>query len=170
MSDILLRGGHAIELQKEPQVFTAFAPKAADRLRLAALAGVTDVRQVAGAVYRVRVAHKQLERAMDDYRAGSQPAVCHHAYKPQGATSTRFYLSEQLIVRFHQGVSKLKQHALLQQAGLRALRGLPGTAPALLVQVTARAGKNPLKAANALCASPLVEFADAFVKAHDELV
>ena len=160
MSDILLRGGHAVELQKELQVFTAFAPKPADRLRLAALAGVTDVRQVAGAVYRVHVAPKQLERAMDDYRAGSQPAVCHHAYKPQGATSTRFYLSDQLIVRFHKGVSKLKQHALLQSEGLRAVRSLPGKKPALLVQVTARAGKNPLKAGNALCASPLVEFAE----------
>jgi len=91
MSDILLRGGQAIELAKEPQVFTAFAPMPADRMRLAALSGVTDVRQVAGAVYRVHVAPKQLERAMDAYRAGSQPAVCHHAYKPQGATSTSIF-------------------------------------------------------------------------------
>ena len=155
----LFRSGQKIRLEKEPDVFTALAPTRAERLRLEQTKGVRQVKRVAGHVFRADVHSQQRDEAMARFRSVPH-TVCHHAYKPIGASATRYYLSDQIIACFRADSTPSEIQSICTAAGIRPLRELPGETNTFVLQVSDSAGKNPLKVVNILARNEAVNFAE----------
>jgi len=145
----LLRGKHKIRLEKASTVFTALAPTRAERQRLEQTKWVSRVKRVAGHVFKANVSAQHLDEAMARFRSVPH-TVCHHAYKPAGSSATRYYLSDQIIARFTEGATPSIVQSICSATGVRPLRQLPGTKSIFVLQVSHKAGKNPVKVANDL--------------------
>ena len=122
----LLRGDQKIRLEKAPDVFTALAPSRAERQRLQKTNGVTGVKRVAGHIFKAHVHSPRRDEAMARFRSVPH-TVCHHVYKPVGASATRYYLSSQIIARFRADATPSTIQGLCSTLGVRPLRELPGT-------------------------------------------
>ncbi|HJN41358.1 MAG: S8 family serine peptidase [Anaerolineales bacterium] len=155
----LLRSGHKIRLEKAPEVFTALAPTRAERQRLEKTRGVRHVKRVAGHVFKAHVHAQQRDEAMARFRSVPH-TICHHAYKPAGASATRYYLSDQIIARFQAEATPSTIQNLCSSAGVRPLRALHGAVNTFVLRVSDKAGKNPLKVANALAKKDAVVYAE----------
>jgi len=156
----LWRQGKKIPLEKQAGVFTVVVAKEGDLERVRAHPGVMDVQPVGNRVYRVRVDPAQRDAAMEGFRSGMSAGVCHHAYAPEGATGTVYYLTKEITVKFRPGSSQQRVEAILKEAGVRLLKEYPGTERTYLVEVTDDAGANPLKVANYLAELEEVEYAE----------
>ncbi len=97
---------------------------------------------------------------MDRFRAEEVRGVCHHAYRPRGATSTRYYLTDQVVVKFNRDVPIKTVESILSEAGVRLIKEYSGSPNTFLLLVTSDAGKNPIKVANALADKDEVEYAE----------
>jgi len=160
LGDYFWRSGERIELAREPEFFTAIVADQAELDRLRALPGVTEVKPVQNRIYKVRTVGGQRDATMDRLRADEMGVVCHHAYRPRDAVGTRYYLTDQIVVKFKPGVTDDVIESLLEESGVRLLKQYPGTGHSYLLQVTQTAGKNPIKVANLLAQREEVEYAE----------
>jgi subtilisin family serine protease len=158
--DYFWRGGKRIELEREEEFFTAIARDATELERVRSLPGVIDVRKVQNRIFKVQVSKDKRDDAMERCRSEEINGVCHHAYRPKDATNTRYYLTDQIVVRFAEGIAKEVIEAILLEAGARILKEYHGSPNTFLIQVTRDAGKNPIKVANALAERVEVQYAE----------
>ena len=154
---LLSRGGYFIDLEREPEVFTAIVPDQDQREQLESLSGVQAVKHISGVIFKAYVQASERDKAMDNYRS---IGVCHHAYKPAGATSTRYYISDQLLVRFRPNVSEAVIRTIGAREGVHLVQALPGGNRTFVFRVMDKAGKNPIKVSNGLVEYPEVHFAE----------
>jgi subtilisin family serine protease len=154
------RGGQRIELEKEEEFFTATVRDEAELERVRSLSGVSEVKPVQNRIFKVRISQDKRDKAMDRFRSEEMGGVCHHAYRPKGATRTRYYLTDQIVVKFSPDVSRETIENILSEAGVRLLKEYPGSPNTFLLQVTRAAGKNPIKVANALAERDEVRYAE----------
>jgi subtilisin family serine protease len=154
------RGGQKIELEKEEEFFTTIVKDEGELERVRSLPGVKEVKPVQNRVFKVNVSKDDRDLAMDRLRSEEVGGVCHHAYRPKGATNTRYYITDQLVVKFKSDVSNERVKTILSEVGVRVLKEYPGNSHTFLLQVTPAARKNPIKVANALAGFDEVEYAE----------
>lgn len=158
----LFRGGETIELEKEPEFFTAIVPHLTMMENLQKAESVQQVRHVFHHVYKVQTPLGEQEDVMQRFRTDARtPGICHHAYHPVGDASTRYYITDQLVVAFNPGISNSKIEEILEQHGLRFVRNFDHQESSVcLLQVTKSAGKNPVKVSEDLHDRPEVAYAE----------
>lgn len=154
------RGRKKIAVEKEPEFFTAIVENEEKLKQVQSVPGVEDVYPVENRIYKVQVAPEQRDAAMERLRSQEVGTVCHHAYRPVGTTGTRYYLSEQIVVKFLMGVSRQRIESILTAAGVRILKEYPDSPGTLLVQVMREANANPFKVANRLAELAEVDYAE----------
>jgi subtilisin family serine protease len=158
----LYRGTERIKVEHADQFFTAILPGASSTMEvLMAQAGLHQVRQVFGNVYKVETDADQLDIIMAKIREHSTcPMICHHAYCPEGDPATRYYLTDKIILKFTEQLSTEEKETILQTYGLRFLKSYDENQESCLVQVTSSAGKNPLKVSNDLMRDDRIDYAE----------
>ena len=129
------RGGQRIELEKEEEFFTAVVSDESDLERVRLLPGVREVKLVGNQVFKVHVAQDQRDAAMDRFRSEEMGGVCHHAYRPKGATNTRYYLTDNIVVKFDLDVSHETIESILSEAGVQLLKEYPDLPNTYLIEV-----------------------------------
>lgn len=154
------RNGEKIELEKEPEFFTALARDEKQLKQLREIPGVEEVKNVQNQVFKVRVKADKREPAMAAFRSKDHHGIAHHAYKPKNSESTRYYLTDQIIARFKANIEDKKIESILSQNALKLLKEYPGESKTYLLQVTDQSGKNPIKVANELTNLNEVEYAE----------
>ena len=154
------RGRTKIPLEREDEFFTAIVESEQELRKLQSLPGVKDVRPVENRIYKVQVAPNQRDAAMERARSPEIGAICHHEYRPTDTTGTRYYLTDQVVVKFKAGVSRQSIESILANAGVRILKEYPGPPPSYLTQVMRDAEANPLKVANKLAELSEVDYAE----------
>jgi len=154
------RGGQRIEVEKEEEFFTAIVKDEAELERVRSLPGVSEVKPVQNRIFKVHVSRDQRDAAMKQYRSEELKGISHHAYRPKRSTNTRYYLTDNIIVRFGQDVLPERIEAIILEVGVRIIKEYPGSTNTFLLQVTHDAGKNPIKVANALANLEEVESAE----------
>lgn len=154
------RGGKKIELEKEEEFFTAIVKDEDELKRVRLLPGVKEVKPVQNRVFKVNVSRKDRDQAMTRFRSTDEGGICHHAYRPKGASNTRYYLTEQLVAKFKSDVSQERIKVILEEAGVRVIKEYPDSSRTFLLQVTRSAKKNPVKVANLLAELDEVEYAE----------
>ncbi len=160
LGSYLWRGGKRIDIEKEEDVFTAKVESEAELNSLCSLPGVKEVRPLQAKQYRVYVEKGRRDKAMADYRSKDISGIAHHAYRPQDAANTRYYLTDQIVVKFRPEASKESIESILSDAGVRVLKEYPGEERTVLVQVMKDADMNPIKVANKLAMLDDVEYAE----------
>ncbi|MEN7550371.1 S8 family serine peptidase [Rapidithrix thailandica] len=158
--NFLWRGGEQIPLEKEEEVFTAIVQNKRELENLSQATGVKEVKKVENGIYKVKVQSAVRDTVMQQYREASQTGICHHAYRPKDANNTRYYLTDQLIIRFKHHVSHQRIAQLLSENGLKSLKQYPGMNHTYLVQVTKEAGGNPVKVSNQLHGANEIEYVE----------
>lgn len=158
----LFRGGEKILLEKESAVFTTLVSDPRSVQELTRLEPVEEVKHVFANLYKVKIEEGALDEVMRGMRTNEHlPAVCHHAYHPQGDSATTYYLTDLLMVAFKQGTSTSTIETILQQHGLRFIKSFEAQATTtMLLQVTKTAGKNPIKVSEDLQNRPEILFAE----------
>ncbi|MFN7120032.1 MAG: S8 family serine peptidase, partial [Saprospiraceae bacterium] len=158
----LFRGGEKIPLQKESEVFTTMITDARSVQELTQLEPVEEVKHVFSNMYKVKTEEGALDEVMQEMRVNDRlPAICHHAYHPEGDQATTYYLTDLLTVAFRQGTNMTDIERIMQQHGLRFMKTFEGQPTAtLLLQVTKTAGKNPVKVSEDLQNHPEILFAE----------
>lgn len=157
----LLRCGESITIDREPDFFTTIIPDKKLLPELERIPEVQQVKQVHKNVYKVKSVSGERDGLMSHLRKQLPPgAVVHHAYNPEGDPITRYYLTDQIAIRFVAGTTAAKREAILGKQHLELVRSYPGEAPVYLVRVTDATGKNPLKVAVELQAEKAVTFAE----------
>lgn len=148
---ILWRGGRQIEIQKEQEYFTAILPNTEVVKEVFSMSAVEEIKPVFSNIFKVRTSSEELDETMDIIRAHSNGfAVSHHAYHPVGDHTTRYYLTDKLIIQFKEGVPANKIESILDQHGLEFIRQYGSESEIFLFKVTKSAGKNPIKVCNDL--------------------
>lgn len=157
----LLRGGKAISIEREPDFFTTIIPNKNLLPSLERIPEVQQVKQVHGQIYKIRSIAGQRDELMTHLRKElPKGSVVHHAYNPVGDPITRYYITDQIIVRFQSGTAESTATTLLARFKLEIVRQYTSQQPTYLVQVTDATGKNPLKVSAALQEESTVEFAE----------
>jgi subtilisin family serine protease len=154
MTYLLHRGSFAIPVQKEMCFFTINAHSARDVQRLSEWELVEDMKPVFGNVYKIKTRSDALDDLMKSMR--EENLVSHHAYCPEGDPSTRYYLTDMLIVTFKPGTRTSVIEKLLEKHGLTYAKSYPGLDQTHLLRVTKTSGKNPVKVSNDLLEHPYV--------------
>lgn len=154
------RGGQRIDLEKEEEYFTVVVRDESQLERVKSFPGVSYVKKIQNQIFKVQVSKDQRDKAMEKFRSEEMEGVCHHAYRPKNATNTRYYLKDQIIVKFGQDVSKKTVESIFSEVGVLFLKEYPGSTNTFLLQITQDAGKNPIKVANALAERNEVEYAE----------
>ena len=142
------RGGKKINVEKEEEFFTALVKDESELERMLSLSGVSEVKPVHNRIFKVQVSRDHRDAAMESFRSEDMAGVCHHAYRPRGATNTRYYITDQIVAKFGQDVARESIEKILFEAGVRIVRDYPGSPNTFLLLVTAAAGRNPIKVAN----------------------
>ena len=157
----LQRGGHSIEVQKEPEYFTAILPSAEAVEEVYRMKEVREIKRVFHKVYKLRTLDYLRDDLMDQMRRQKRlDSVCHHAYNPVGDPATRYYLTDKIVVCFNEKASSGKIEDILSKHGLIYLKEYSGCKKTYLLQVTASAGKNPIKVANDLAEYSMIKYAE----------
>ncbi len=155
----LPRGNLNIPLERETNIFTALATTHVQLQSLQSTAGIDSVSRISGYIFKAKVNSRDRDLVMNKFRERNK-GICHHAYKPKGANSTRYYLTDQLITQFDQDATPSTIQDLCSEYGLNPLRELPGSNKTYVLQVSSRAGKNPLKIANEINSESFIKFCE----------
>ncbi|MEO1626424.1 MAG: S8 family serine peptidase, partial [Bacteroidota bacterium] len=157
----LLRGGHKIEIAKEPEFFTAILSTDKQLEAVHQRADIQQIKRVFGSVYKVKTSSKNRDLIMDSLRASMRTeAVFHHAYNPVGDKTTRYYITDSIIVQFKRGTKTDVIESVLETFGLAFLKKYDNTKDTYLLKVTSSAGKNPVKLSLDLLELEAVESAE----------
>ena len=154
------RNGEQIAVEREAEYITINVKDKAELDRVRALPGVAEAKLVQNRLYKVLVEKNQRDAVMEHIRAEDMGGICHHAYRPAGATNTRYYITDQIVAKFESDTSRESIEKILAKVGVRLLKEYPGSNNTFLLQVTRDAGKNPLKVANMLSEMDEVAYAE----------
>lgn len=154
------RGGKRINVDKEEEVFTVLVNNEAELHQVESLPEVKEVNPVQNRVFKVSVLKDKRDSVMDHIRSQKLKGVCHHAYKPEGASNTRYYLTDRILVKFKPGISPGEIEVVLSKIGLKILKEYPGNSDTFLLQVTNETKMNPFKAANTLAEMEEIDYAE----------
>ena len=160
MGNYFWRGRQRIELEKEEEFFTVIAKSEEQLEKVRQIPGVQDVKPVENRVFKVQVSPGLRDQAMDTSRSKEVGIIAHHAYRPHQGEGTRYYLTDQISVKFKPETSVQRIEVTLQQYGLRLIKEYPGSPNTYLLQVTDDAKENPIKVANKLAELAEVEYAE----------
>ncbi|MEM9916958.1 MAG: S8 family serine peptidase [Bacteroidota bacterium] len=142
----LLRGGHQIEIAKEPEFFTAILSNTEQVAAVQQMQEIQQVKQVFRSIYKLKTRPEDRDGIMGDLRAAmNTQAVFHHAYNPIGDISTRYYLTDTIIVQFQRTTKAASIESIMMKHGLMLLKKYQNLNNTYLFQVTSSAGKNPVK-------------------------
>jgi subtilisin family serine protease len=150
LGSYLWRGGKRVELEREEEVFTAIVDNQAELDRIRSLPGVSTVEPVRSGVFKVQVDAKQRDSAMEHYRSEECDGICHHAYRPVGNATTRYYVTDNILAKFATDAPVERIEEILAESHVRVVREYPGGDKTFLLQVGSDAGMNPIKVANRL--------------------
>lgn len=158
---ILHRNRNEIEIQKEPEVFTAVLPNKRVIEEVSNISEISQVEQVFSNVFKIRTSESDVDGYLDHLRHNFETrCVFHHSYNPTGDLSTRYYITDLVAVNFREKTSNAKIESILQKHGLQFLKKYPGDGLTFLFKVTSSANKNPVKLCNDLMEYKFVEFAE----------
>jgi subtilisin family serine protease len=142
----LYRCRQRITLEKADTHFTALLPTQRAVELAAQQSQVKDMKQVFHNVYKIRTDSAAVDPTMEELRQNDRiPSICHHAYCPAGDPATRYYITDRVALAFAAEVPLSRKSQILGDHGLRILRFYDNHEAVCLVEVTAAAGKNPLK-------------------------
>ena len=156
----LQRGGNSILLEKEPHVFTAVITNRQDIEKIKTIPGVQSVKAVDKKVCKVHVDENGVDAPMKQLRSEKLGGICHHAYRPVKSRGTRYYLTDEIIIKFDLMASDSEILALLSGHKLKILHQFHGTEKIYLIQVTSATKMNPLKIAARLSDDRIVIYAE----------
>ncbi|MEL7065358.1 MAG: hypothetical protein AAFP00_16580, partial [Bacteroidota bacterium] len=157
--DYLWRGGKKIKLEKESTFFTVVLKEEDQKEQVTSLPGFRQMKRVHHSTYKVQIEAESLDSAMDQIRSDQVKGVCHHAYNPASDANTRYYLTEEMIVKFASGTPIRRIEQIIRDHCLLYLRQL-GEEHLYLLQVTSDTAKNPIKCSNELAELPEVAYAE----------
>ncbi|MEL6133290.1 MAG: S8 family serine peptidase [Bacteroidota bacterium] len=157
--DYLWRGGKKIQLEKEPSFFTVIITEDAQKEWVTHLPGFQEIKRVHQHTYKVQISEESLDKAMDQIRSEQVQGVCHHAYNPASDANTRYYLTDEIVVKFDEGTPHKRIEQIIRQHALKYMRQL-GKKHLYLFQVTKDTGKNPIKCSNELAELPEIIYAE----------
>ncbi|NBC06855.1 MAG: S8 family serine peptidase [Bacteroidetes bacterium] len=142
----LYRGQQKIVIEKADTHFTALLPTRRAVEVAAQQSQVEDMKKVFHNIYKIRTDSAAVDPMMEELRQNERiPTICHHAYCPVGDTATRYYITDRIALSFAPNVPLTRKSEILADHGLRILRFYDAGQAVCLVEVTAAAGKNPLK-------------------------
>ncbi|MEM1320386.1 MAG: S8 family serine peptidase [Bacteroidota bacterium] len=142
----LHRSGEKIQIEKEPEYFTAILPNQHLIQEVNKLNEVANVKKVFRNVYKIKSSETERDDLMTYLRSKhNSQAVYHHSYNPIGDKITRYYLTDQIIVRFVPSTSSTAIESIMQSFGIRMVKSYNALPDTYLFQVTSSAGKNPVK-------------------------
>lgn len=145
---ILHRCGLKIKIEKQAEYFTAILPKTDLVNEVNKMEEVQQVKKVFNNVYKIRTAQTERDGIMDHLRAGMKTkAIFHHAYTPKGEETTRYYITDTIIVSFKTGTRNSTIEKVMKQHGIQLVKEYKNLPDTFLFQVTSSAGKNPVKVA-----------------------
>ena len=145
----LLRGGEPITITKEEEFFTAIIPDRKAAIELVSHSEVKQMKKVFNNVYKIKTTKGSQSKLMDKIRSNEMTkTIAHHAYSPVGDTTTRYYITDKIIINFQKRTSKTKVNAIFEKHGLQFLKEYTGRDLGYLVQVTKSSGMNPVKLSN----------------------
>jgi len=144
-----MRGGFEIPLDKEAEYFTTILPDSADMEKVRSIGGVEEMSKIHNRSFRVKVDPERRDEAMKQLREDSSGAICHHAYHPLNDRTTRYYLTDKVIIKFKAGTTIAQKEEILAKHYLRYSKKM-GDPDTYLFQVTKSTGKNPIKTCNDL--------------------
>lgn len=154
---ILHRGGESIKISKEEEFFTAIIPDRKAAIELVSHAEVKQMKKVFNNVYKIKTEKGAQADLMDKIRSNEMTkTIAHHAYSPIGDTTTRYYITDKIIINFKKRTGKKKINTILEKHGLQFLKEYPSSEMSYLVQVTKSSGMNPVKLTNILIEYPEV--------------
>ncbi|MCB0641793.1 MAG: S8 family serine peptidase [Phaeodactylibacter sp.] len=155
----LWRGGQSIEIEKEANYFTTIVPNEKVVKEIANLSAVQEVDQVFQNVFKVFTREEDLDNVMDHIRNDmNNLGISHHAYTPVGDSTTRYYITDQLIVQYKAGVEAAVIEQIMADHGLEWVKSY--REGLYLMRVTKSAGKNPVKVCNDLHELPEVDWVE----------
>jgi subtilisin-like proprotein convertase family protein len=160
----LSRGGQKVEISKSEDAFTVQLPRSSDAARLATDEAVGAVRMLTKKVARVTVAAEKApvqarDRLMERLRETGK-LVVHHEYTDKANPDVSYQITDEIIVRFKEGVGTERIREILDLVGVVIKKEYAHLGGSYLVQVTDAAGANPVKVANRLEAYAEVEYAE----------
>ncbi|MEL6867308.1 MAG: S8 family serine peptidase [Bacteroidota bacterium] len=157
----LQRCGESIEIEKEPEYFTAILPDKQVIDEVHQIQEIESVKQVFRKVYKIKAKASDRDGLMDHLRKDFDTrAIFHHAYNPVGDIRTRYYITDMIITRFKKGTKASTIEGIMQKYGLQWIKNYAGLKNTFLFRVTSSAGKNPVKLALDLASLAEVEFAE----------
>lgn len=156
----LYRGGKAIAVEKEESFFTVIMPERGLMPTAQKIEGVSEVDRVFDTVFKVHAEEGARDAVMEYFRSSNVNAIAHHAYTPVGEETTRYYITDMIVVSFQENTALEAIEKIMQQHGLQYVRQYHDLGLCYLMRVTASAGKNPLKVAADLMEQPLVLYAE----------
>ena len=155
----LWRGGQSIEIQKEANFFTTIASNDRVVKEISNLNAVKEVNRVFQNVFKIETLEEDRDQVMDYIRSGmNNEGISHHAYTPVGDPTTRYYITDQLIVQFKEGVDVHLVEEMMADHGLVYVKSYRNGL--YLMKVTKSAGKNPIKVCNELYESDAIEWVE----------
>lgn len=157
----LLRGGEPITITKEEEFFTAIIPDRKAAIELVSHSEVKQMKKVFNNVYKIKTTKGAQSKLMDKIRSNEMTkTIAHHAYSPVGDTTTRYYITDKIIINFQKRTSKTRVNAIFEKHGLQFIKEYIGRDLGYLVQVTKSSGMNPVKLTNILIEYPEVTGAE----------
>ena len=158
---LLQRGGDIINIAKEAEYFTAILPDRELIKSVTQINEVEKVKQVFRQVYKIKTSESNRDGIMNQLRSDLKTrAVFHHAYHPAGDSTTRYYLTDTIIVRFSKKIKASEINDILALHGLQFVKGFRDKQYTYLLKVTSSSGKNPVKLSLDLIEDPNIEMAE----------
>ena len=152
------RGVEQFAVEPEPHIFTTLVENDEAIEKVAALITPRSTKRVGRRVLRVEVDQASRDAAMAKLRSSDGKMVCHHAYRLPGEEGTRYYLTDHLIIRVRAELDDPVE--LLKAHGLKMVKKCAGIQGTYCVEVTDKAGVNPLKVAHDLIRRPEIVYAE----------
>jgi len=147
----LIRGGQQLPISKVPDEFAIRSRVGVDERVLSRSLGCEMKEQVGQQQLTVlAVDAAERDEAMSRMRASGQLAFASHAYTLDNDPLGRFYLTDEISLQFHPGISRKAIGQLAGRHGLSQAKAIQGLDNAYVFQLTDKAGANPLKLAHEL--------------------
>lgn len=157
----LWRGGQTIEIQKESEYFTTIVHNSQLIREISAFSEVHEMQPIFQNVFKIKTNKEDLDLVMARIREDQLvEGISHHAYFPVGDPTTRYYLTDQIVVAFEPNTKDKTIEEVLKMFGLEYLKEYPTDGLVFLFQVTKTAGMNPVKLAEKLNAHEAIRYAE----------
>lgn len=158
---LLHRNNETIKIQKESNYFTAIVNDLEILQEVDQRKDVNKIKHVFHNVFKIKSQSKDCNKLVDQLREQYDTRVVfHHAYKPSGDASTRYYITDMVVVNFKSQASNKKIEYIMQNHGLQYIKQYEVKGKTFLFKVTKSAGKNPVKLCNDLDKLEAINFAE----------